>query len=116
MNNILPKKGDMLELDIEKLAFGGLGIAHVDEMVVFVKGGITGQKVKAKIYKKKKKYLEAYVVDKIIPSKDEQEPKCTHFGLCGGCSLQNYKYPSQLIEKHNQNLILILAEYPMSIA
>jgi len=102
MNNILPKKGDILELDIEKLAFGGLGIAHVDEMVVFVKGGITGQKVKAKIYKKKKKYLEAYVVDKIIPSKDEQEPKCTHFGLCGGCSLQNYKYPSQLIEKHNQ--------------
>ena len=102
MNNTPHRKGEILELDIKKLAFGGLGIAHLDGMVIFVKDGLPGQKVKAKIYNKKKKYLEAYVIEKISPSKNEQEPKCTHFGLCGGCTFQNYNYSSQLIEKHNQ--------------
>ena len=95
-------KGQVLDLDIEKLAFGGLGIAHFDNIVIFVKDGIPGQKVKAKIWKKKKNYLEAYTIEKIESSKDEVEPICNHFGICGGCAFQNYNYTSQLTEKHNQ--------------
>ena len=101
INNTL-SEGHILDLDIEKLAFGGLGIAHFNNIVIFVKDGIPGQKVKVKISKKKKNYLEAYVVEKITPSKDEQTPICTHFGMCGGCTFQNYNYSSQLIEKYNQ--------------
>ena len=95
-------KGQVLDLDIEKLAFGGLGIAHFDNIVIFVKDGIPGQKVKAKIWKKKKNYLEAYTIEKIESSKDEVKPICNHFAICGGCAFQNYNYTSQLTEKHNQ--------------
>ena len=101
-NNNKLSKGQILELTIEKLAFGGLGIAHFNDIVIFVKDGLPGQKVKARIWKKKKNYLEAYAIEKIIISKDEQAPLCDHFGICGGCTFQNYNYASQLIQKHNQ--------------
>ena len=95
-------KGQVIDLHIEKLAFGGLGIAHFNNIVIFVKGGIPGQKVKARIWKKKKNYLEAYAIEKIKTSKDEVDPICNHFGICGGCTFQNYNYLSQLTEKNNQ--------------
>ena len=50
-NSITIKKGETLELNIEKLAFGGLGISHFNGIVIFVKNGLPGQTVKAKIYK-----------------------------------------------------------------
>ena len=54
----IPKKGSLIELDIESLAFGGLGVSHFREMVVFVRHAIPGQKIRARILKKRKKYLE----------------------------------------------------------
>ena len=96
------KKGDTLNLNIKSLSYGGLGIAHYDNIVIFVKGGLPGQSVKARIYKKKKKYLEAYVLEVLKKSKDQITPNCEHFGLCGGCSFQNYNYNKQLNEKENQ--------------
>ncbi len=96
------KKGSELELYIEKLAYGGLGIGHHENIVVFVKGAIPGQTVRVKIYKKKKKYFEAYVIETIKPSKFEVSAKCTHFGVCGGCSFQNYNYVNQLSQKQDQ--------------
>tara|TARA_Y100001970_G_scaffold47548_1_gene60142 strand:+ start:1556 stop:2965 length:1410 start_codon:yes stop_codon:yes gene_type:complete len=95
-------KADIIDLDIKSLAYGGMGIAMYNNIVIFVKGAIPGEKVKAKIYKKKKKYLEAYVVEKIKPSKNQVEPKCIHFGVCGGCSFQNLNYNTQLEEKYKQ--------------
>ena len=64
------KKGNIVDLNIEKLSYGGLGLAHYEDMVIFVKGGIPGQLVKSKIYKKKKKYLEAYVLEILKESND----------------------------------------------
>ena len=49
------EKGDIIDLNIESLSYGGLGIAHYNETVVFVIGGLPGQFVKSKILKKKKK-------------------------------------------------------------
>ena len=96
------KKGELLELYIEKLAYGGMGFSHYDDIVIFVKGAIPGQTVKAKVYKKKKRYLEAYVVEIIKSSKFQVTPKCSHFGVCGGCSFQNYLYNNQLAQKKEQ--------------
>lgn len=96
------KKGNIVDLNIEKLSYGGLGLAHYEDMVIFVKGGIPGQLVKSKIYKKKKKYLEAYVLEVLEKSKNQTNPSCEHFGICGGCSFQNYNYKEQLNEKQNQ--------------
>ena len=50
------KKGIDIELDIEALAFGGMGIAHIGDMVAFVKNAIPGQKVNARITKKRSSY------------------------------------------------------------
>ena len=47
------RKGQELELEIESLVYGGLGLAKLDDFVVFVKGGLPGQTVLGHIYKKK---------------------------------------------------------------
>ena len=96
------KKGDIIDLNIKSLSYGGLGVAHYNNIVVFVRGGLPGQSVKSKIFKKKKKYFEAYVLEVIKESPNKINPLCEHFGICGGCSFQNYSYKEQLIEKQNQ--------------
>ena len=42
-------KGQILELEITSLAYGGMGISHYNDIIIFVKGAIPGEKVKAKI-------------------------------------------------------------------
>ena len=96
------KKGDIIDLNIRSLSYGGLGVAHHNDIVIFVKGGLPGQLVKSKLFKKKKKYFEAYVLEVIKKSKNQIKPLCEHFGVCGGCSFQNYSYEKQLFEKQNQ--------------
>ena len=95
-------KGQILDLEITSLAYGGMGISHYEDIIVFVKGAIPGEKIKAKIYKKKKNYLEAYSIEKIQSSKYSTEPICEHFGVCGGCSSQNLNYNEQLNQKNTQ--------------
>ena len=96
------KRGVDLELQIESLAYGGMGLARKDDFVIFVKGGIPGQKVNARIYKKKKGYAEARVQHIITESPNAVEVPCDHFGVCGGCKIQNLSYNEQLKEKSNQ--------------
>lgn len=96
------KRGQELELKIESLAYGGLGLARKDNFVIFVKGAIPGQSVRAKIYKKRKGYAEARVQEILIESPSAVKPECEHFGVCGGCKIQNLSYPEQLKEKADQ--------------
>ncbi len=98
--NALVKKGDVIELTIEKMAIGGFGIARLDRYVIFVKGAVAGDKVKARIYKKKKDYAEAKVLEVITPSINRVEAKCMYFNHCGGCQWQHIKYEAQLDYKH----------------
>ena len=98
----IPKKGTDVELYIESLAFGGMGIARVNEKVIFVKNAIPGQKVLARITKKRTSYLEARKLDIINESKDFIKPICDHFNDCGGCSFQNLSYEKQLYYKEKQ--------------
>lgn len=94
------KKGLELELDIESLAYGGMGLARKDNFVVFVKGAIPGQKVLAKIYKKKNGFAEARVLDILTESPHAVEVKCNHYYICS--KVQNLSYKEQLKEKANQ--------------
>ena len=96
------KKGDSIELDIESLAFGGKGVAKVDGLAIFVERTVPGQKVLARIIKKKKSFAEAYPLEYLKKADNEIDPKCAHFGICGGCRLQNLEYEDQLTEKTNQ--------------
>jgi 23S rRNA (uracil1939-C5)-methyltransferase len=100
LNTPVIKKGLELELDIESLAYGGMGLARKDNFVVFVKGAIPGQKVLAKIYKKKNGFAEARVLDILTESPHAVEVKCNHYYICS--KVQNLSYKEQLKEKANQ--------------
>ena len=97
-----PKKGAELELDIEKIAYGGQGVARVDGFVIFVRGVLPGQRIQARIVKKRSSYAEAIPVRIIKQSPWYTEPKCKHFGICGGCIWQNLEYNKQLSIKTDQ--------------
>lgn len=111
------KKGDIVELQIEKYAFEGKGIAKVskDELlglssdskqeknyVVFVDSSYPGDKIKARLLKIKDSYAEALAVEILVPSSERQEPKCKFFGVCGGCKQQDLQYEFQLKYKQQQ--------------
>ena len=93
------KKGDFIELWVEKTAYGGEGIAYLDGLVIFVKGAIPGDRVLVKLIKKKKDYAHAIVVNLIEPSIHRIEAPCSYFGYCGGCQWQHTGYDRQLAFK-----------------
>ena len=101
-SKLIPKKGTDIHLEIESLAFGGMGISHYNDIVVFVKNSIPGQILNACITKKKGSYLEARIIDTISTSSYEIVAPCDHFSYCGGCSFQNMKYNEQLNQKQSQ--------------
>lgn len=88
--------GDIVELKIDSIAFEGGAIAKLDGYVVFVSGGVPGDIVKAKIFKRKRDYAEAKVVEIVKPSASRVDPRCRYFGICGGCKWQNLDYPEQI--------------------
>ena len=96
------KKGDTLTLDIDSLAYGGRGVARKEDYVIFVDKGLPGQTVNVFLYKKKKGYGEARILDIVKESKYVADPPCEHFSFCGGCSLQHLNYTEQLNQKKNQ--------------
>lgn len=90
------RRGTELELEIEKLAFGGRAVARVEGYVVFVDGAIPGQKVLARVRRKKRQYAEAQTIEVLDRGPDYVEPFCEHFGVCGGCRWQQLSYDRQL--------------------
>ena len=87
---------ELSEVEITDMAVGGKGVGRIDGKVVFVENGVVGQCVSANIFKDRKDYAEARVVDVLRPSPIQREPECSHFFVCGGCSLQNINYKEQL--------------------
>lgn len=96
------RKNDVIEVKIDSIAFGGKGVARIDDFVVFVRGGIPKQKLKVKIIKKKKSFAEA-IIEKIIKQSPYYvEPPCKYFSDCGGCKHQDIDYNFQLEMKDQQ--------------
>lgn len=96
------KRGQEYEVSVDKLAFGGKGIAKLNGYVIFVENAIPGQKVKVRITRKRQGFAEARVLEILENSKDSVQPKCFHFGECGGCRFQNLAYNVQLEQKRLQ--------------
>src|SRR5512136_2620017 len=90
------RKGDIIELRIDRVAYGGQGIARLDGLVIFVTGAIPGDRVRALIFRKKKTYSEAKIQELLVPSPDRIEAPCPYFGICGGCQWQHVTYERQL--------------------
>ena len=96
------KRGSEIIVSIESLAFGGKGLARHDNIVIFVKNGIPGQKLKVVIIKKSKNYFEAKILEIVSESIHYNKPVCEHFKYCGGCSFQNLDYSVQIQQKTQQ--------------
>jgi 23S rRNA (uracil1939-C5)-methyltransferase len=80
----------------------GNALARVDNLVVFVPMLIPGDIVDLRVIKKRKKYLEGKVIRFHEYSTDRIEPRCIHFGVCGGCKWQHLPYHHQLKYKEKQ--------------
>ncbi len=93
------KRGGEYELTIEDLAFGGKGVARLENYVIFVKGALPGDKVRVRIAKRKKDFAEAYILEILQESPFRIPAPCPYFGWCGGCTWQNMTYQNQLAFK-----------------
>jgi 23S rRNA (uracil1939-C5)-methyltransferase len=89
-----------LELSIESLAFGGNGVARLDGFVVFVRRGLPGDTVKARVTKVQRRHAEAVVTEIVTPGPVRVEPPCQHYPECGGCRFQDLAYDTQVATKH----------------
>ena len=88
-----------MELEIESLDAEGRGIARHDGKVVFVEGALPGERVEARVVERKSSFDRA-VADRILhASPFRTVPRCPHFGVCGGCSLQHLDVRAQVAAK-----------------
>jgi 23S rRNA (uracil1939-C5)-methyltransferase len=99
----VPHRGELLELDIESLAFGGRGVARREGLVVFVAGALPGDRVRAEITKGKKRFAEARAVEVLRSAPDRLPDTCVHDGEpCPGAPWQGLPYERQLAHKQEQ--------------
>lgn len=98
------KKLDLIleNVKIEAVAAEGKSLAHVDGTVVFIEFAVPGDIVNVKVTKKKKNYMEGFILEIVKPSEDRLQPFCEHFGICGGCRWQPLPYDMQLKAKQQQ--------------
>ncbi|MBW6411421.1 23S rRNA (uracil(1939)-C(5))-methyltransferase RlmD [Clostridium weizhouense] len=83
-------------LDILSQGYEGEGVAKIDGYPIFIQGALKGETVKTKIIKVKKSYAYGKIEEIINVSNDREEPKCSNYKRCGGCSIQHMNYKKQL--------------------
>jgi len=111
------KTGDKISLTIDDIAFGGDGVARVEDFVVFVPFVLVGETVEAQITEVKKHFARARLLHVPHAAPERVEPQCRHFGACGGCQYQHIAYPAQLRLKHKQiaDLFERIGKFPREV-
>ena len=94
-------KDQEIELDVESLAYGGNGVARLNGYVVFVRRGLPGDRVRARVTKVKRNHAEALALEVVAPGPQRVDAPCAHYPACGGCRFQDLAYESQLVQKHS---------------
>jgi 23S rRNA (uracil1939-C5)-methyltransferase len=84
---------------IESLDQEGRGIAHADGKVIFIEGALTGEVVSYASYRKKPAFELAQMTELHRAASIRVEPKCKHYGMCGGCSMQHLEPRVQVAVK-----------------
>jgi 23S rRNA (uracil1939-C5)-methyltransferase len=98
-----PRRGELLEVEVDSLAFGGRGVARADGFVVFVAGGLPGDRVRVEVTKAKKRFAEARTVELLQAGADRIPDRCVHGGEpCPGAPWQGLAYEQQLSQKSDQ--------------
>jgi 23S rRNA (uracil1939-C5)-methyltransferase len=89
------------ELSIEKLVYGGDGLARQDGRVVLVPFVLPGERVRAEVRRSKNDLLRGRVTETLEPSAERVTPECPFFLMCGGCQYQHARYEYQLEQKRD---------------
>ncbi len=97
-----PRRGDRVDVTIDDLAFGGEGVGRLDGYVMFVRGGLPGDRVRVHVTETRARYGRGEIDEVLTRAPDRVEPPCPYFGRCGGCRLQHLAYPAQLAFKAKQ--------------
>src|SRR2546428_9742547 len=92
-------KDQALELHVDSLAYGGNGVARLDGFVVFVRRGLPGDTVLARVTKVKRSHAEALATEVLVPGPARVEAPCAHYPACGGCRFQDLDYAVQVEAK-----------------
>lgn len=96
------KKPLLENVEIKKIAAEGKSIAYIDEKILFVPNTVPGDIVDVQVTRKRKSFLEGFVVKTHKLSDLRVQPFCPHFGTCGGCKWQNLPYEMQLKFKQQE--------------
>ncbi|HEX4670517.1 MAG TPA: 23S rRNA (uracil(1939)-C(5))-methyltransferase RlmD [Solirubrobacterales bacterium] len=98
-----PRRGELLEVEVDSLAYGGRGVARADGFVLFVAGALPGDRVRVEVTKAKKRFAEARTVELLRAGADRIPDRCTHGGEpCPGAPWQGLPYERQLAIKSEQ--------------
>jgi 23S rRNA (uracil1939-C5)-methyltransferase len=95
-------RDEELELKIDSLAYGGNGVARLNGFVVFVRRGLPGDTVRARVTKVQRRHAEALATEVLEPSPLRVEAPCNHYPACGGCRFQDLAYEAQAEAKAEQ--------------
>ncbi|HXX71860.1 MAG TPA: 23S rRNA (uracil(1939)-C(5))-methyltransferase RlmD [Candidatus Acidoferrum sp.] len=90
---------DIVDITIEKLVYGGEGLAHHGGSTVFVPFVLPAERVSAVAVESNKKFVRAQVERLLEAAPDRVRAPCPHYGTCGGCHYQHIAYPAQLKSK-----------------
>lgn len=85
-----------IRLQLTGMAHGGEALGRHEGKVIFVPYALPGEEVLVEIVQDKGRYARAQLLEVVQPSPDRVEPRCPHFGTCGGCQWQHMTYEAQL--------------------
>jgi len=92
-------EGELADVEITDLAYGGAGIGRVDGFVLLVRRGLPGDVLRVRITSRKPNFAEAEIVDRLARSPLAVQPRCPSFDACGGCQWMHMAYEHQLDTK-----------------
>jgi 23S rRNA (uracil1939-C5)-methyltransferase len=104
----------MIQVQVETMAHGGSALARHEGKVVFIPYVLPGEEVLVEVTEEKARYARGQPVEIKTPSPDRVEPRCSHFGTCGGCQWQHIAYDRQvrLREEILQSQLMRIAHLP----
>jgi 23S rRNA (uracil1939-C5)-methyltransferase len=96
------QRGEEFEIEVDDLAFGGMGVGRNDRFVVFCPDTVPNERARVRVRKARRRFAEADLVEIVRPGPDRITPPCHFVPRCGGCRLQHVAYPIALAAKRSQ--------------